>query len=149
MKSKFFFFLTFISNFNTGNSVVHSRTKRDWNFNKLGNQLAQQDLYRRKSPVGGYLKSSHGKTSCCLSMCQQLEILDDTNVLKLSATWPRHGPTNRFIFKNLLRCLNITGNNECCTSKGYEENFLWLNKSASAGTEFATVMLLTVTKCFI
>ena len=47
--------------------------------------LAQQDLYRRKSPVGGYLKSSHGKTSCCLSMCQQLEILDDTNVLKLSA----------------------------------------------------------------
>ena len=63
MKIKIFFFITFIFNAigDRVGPVTHHRTKRNWSFNSLGNQIAQQKQYREKTPAGGYLTSQNGK----------------------------------------------------------------------------------------
>ena len=60
MKIKIFFFITLIFNEVAGDSVTHYRTKRNWSFNGLGNQITQQNQHRDKPPAGGYLTSQNG-----------------------------------------------------------------------------------------
>ena len=92
MKIKVFFFITFILNV-IGDPVrpeTHQRTKRNWSFNSLGNQIAQQNQYRDKPPAGGYLTSQDGKNEIFLvtlvtSCCCKLSSMSPKSSLKLIA----------------------------------------------------------------